>query len=250
MNQKKIFKICSVIMALSGITILFSSLYPILSYEWDASQKYPILISPLVDEDTGDFKFSGSDSARLETWFPAENSKDFGATSKTYYTVTIPKLKISDATVAIGSDDLKDSLVQYPGTALPGKVGNTVVFGHSILPQYFEPSNYMSIFSTLYTLKKGDEIFADFDGVTYKYRVESIFEVKPTDIQILEQNSSDSYLSLVTCSPPGHPLKPRRLIVRARLVPPQLDTSRVSYGGEDLLPNDRLFLPEPIFLRL
>jgi len=235
MNQKLIFKICSAIMALSGVTILFSSLYPILSYEWDASQKYPILISPLVDESTGDFKFSGSDSSKLESWFPVENSKDFGATSKTYYTVTIPKLKINDATVAIGSDDLKDSLIQYPGTALPGKIGNAVVFGHSVLPQYFNPDNYMSIFSTLYTLKKGDEVFADFDGVTYKYRVESMFEVKPTDIQILEQNSSNSYLSLVTCSPPGHPLKPRRLIVRAKLVPPQLDTSKVSDNGSNNL---------------
>ena len=46
-----------------------------------------------------------------------------------------------------------------------------------------------------------------------------MFEVKPTDIQILEQSTSESYITLVTCTPPGHPLKPRRLIVRAKLIP-------------------------------
>jgi len=46
-----------------------------------------------------------------------------------------------------------------------------------------------------------------------------MLEVLPTDIQVLEQNLSDSFLTLVTCVPPGHPLKPKRLIVRARIVP-------------------------------
>ena len=215
-------------MAASGLTILFSTLYPILSYEWEASQKYPILISPLVDEETGDFKFSNGDSTKLSNWFAPETPKDFITQNVKYYTLTIPKLKIESATVSIGGENLSDSLIQYLGTAVPGKIGNSVIFGHSILPQYFNPKNYLSIFSTLPSLKKGDEIFADYDGVAYKYRIESIFRVKPSDIQILEQNSSDSYISLVTCFPPGHPLKPERLIVRARLVPPGLDTGRMS----------------------
>ena len=48
-----------------------------------------------------------------------------------------------------------------------------------------------------------------------------MFEVSPKDIQVLEQNSSDAFLTLVTCTPPGHPQKPKRLIVRARIVPPE-----------------------------
>lgn len=228
-KQRLIIKICAGVMALSGITILFSTLFPILSYEWEASQKYPILISPLVNEETGDFKFSSSDSTKLTTWFNENKEKDFISQKVQFYTLSIPKLKIESATVALGKEDLKENLVQYPGTALPGKTGNTVVFGHSILPQYYDPANYTSIFSTLSTLKKGDEIYADYDGISYKYRVESMFEVRPSDVQILEQTSNNSYLSLVTCSPPGHPLKPRRLIVRARLVPAQLDNDKISF---------------------
>jgi len=121
--------------------------------------------------------------------------------------------------VAIGGDDLSHNLVQYPGTALPGKNGNTVIFGHSILPIFYNPQDYLAIFSTLPTLKIGDEIFVSYDSVSYVYRIEQMFEVLPTDIQVLEQDSSDSFLSLVTCVPPGDPRDPRRLIVRARIVP-------------------------------
>jgi len=37
----------------------------------------------------------------------------------------------------------------------------------------------------------------------------------------LEQNLSDSFLTLVTCTPPGDPTRPKRLVVKARIVPPE-----------------------------
>ena len=57
----------------------------------------------------------------------------------------------------------------------------------------------------------------NYDGITYRYVIEQMFDVLPTDIQILEQDNSDSFISLVTCIPPGDPRNPRRLIVRARI---------------------------------
>jgi sortase A len=75
----------------------------------------------------------------------------------------------------------------------------------------------MAIFSTLPTLKEGDDIFVNYDGIAYKFKVEELFEIYPTDIQILEQNPSDSFITLVTCTPPGDPRNPKRLIVRARV---------------------------------
>lgn len=204
-------------MALSGLVIIFTSLYPILSYEWKASQKYPVLVSPLVDSQTGSFKFSEKDYTKAGNWFEGTSS-EFEKDNFRYFTLTIPKLKIETATVVVGGDDLSDHLIQFPGTALPGKIGNSVIFGHSILPQYYDPENYLSIFSILPTLDKGDEVIIEFEGIVYRFRVSEMFEVRPSDIQILEQNTANSYLTLVTCTPPGHPLKPRRLIVRAELV--------------------------------
>lgn len=219
MSQRLLLKLCGMVISLSGLTILFSTLFPILSYEWEAAYKYPVLVSPLVDEETGSLKIDSRDYTKLSNWFEEEKPREVVTQKVRHYTITIPKLGIENATVEIGSEELKDSLIQYPGTAFPGKTGNSVIFGHSILPQYFNPKNYLSIFSTLYRLKEGDEIYADYDGITYRYEVENLFEVKPTALEILEQDSRDSYLSLVTCSPPGHWLKPRRLIVRAKLVP-------------------------------
>lgn len=219
MTKKTIKRICAIIMAISGLVIIFSTIYPILSYEWEAAQKYPVLISPLVDEKTGSFKFSKKDFTQASNWFEGVDG-EFVSNNINYFTLSIPKLGIESATVAIGGEDLSQSLIQFPGTSLPGKIGNTVIFGHSILPQYFNPKNYLAIFSTLPTLKKGDEIIVNYDGITYRYEVSDTFEVRPTDIQILEQSKDGSYLSLVTCTPPGHPLNPKRLIVRAKLVAP------------------------------
>jgi sortase A len=99
---------------------------------------------------------------------------------------------------------------------LPGQYGNAVIFGHSVLPQFFNPKDYKTIFSTLPTLKEKDEIFINFDGIEYRYQVTKMVETLPEDISVLEQQYDGEYLSLITCVPPGTYLK--RLVVRARLV--------------------------------
>jgi sortase A len=228
MNQKAILRIAAIISGISGIVILVGVIYPVISYNSIYGKNFSQLVSPIqegsIDQnfvqgvgttegDTNDFKAS--------TWFiGGAKPSEFTASKVQYFTISVPKLKISDATVAIGGEDLNKSLIQYPGTALPGRPGNTVVFGHSILPIFYNPKDYISIFSLLPTLKKGDEIDIDYDGVSYVYKVETMFEVMPTDIQVLDQDSSDSFVTLVTCVPPGAPSDPKRLIVRARVVPP------------------------------
>lgn len=209
--NKVLLRISAIFAGLSGVVILISVLYPILSYKSpNTLGRSTSLLSPIGQ----------TDYTLASNWFVGGASPDAFSTSKIgFYTLSIPALKIENATVAIGGEDLLKSLIQYPGTAVPGKLGNAVIFGHSILPIFYNPKDYISIFSTLPTLKEGDEIKVSYDGVLYLYRVESIFEVKPTDIQVLEQDRSDSYLTLVTCVPPGDPRKPKRLIVRARIVP-------------------------------
>jgi sortase A len=220
MNGKKIIRICAAICGLSGLVILVSTMFPIVAYELEAKQKYPILLSPVVEEkkENGAAQIEdNSDYTRAGNWFAEDSERNFTTQNISFFTITIPRLKITDATVAIGGEDLSEHLIQYPGTALPGKLGNGVIFGHSVLPMFFNPKNYMTIFSTLDRLKDGDKILVNFDGITYEYRVEDMFEVRPTDIQILDQDKSDSFLTLVTCSPMGDPRKPKRLIVKARL---------------------------------
>jgi len=224
MRKRQLIRISAIISAISGMVILAGVIYPIASYEISSRQKYPTLLSPLADNYTLS-SFYKTDYTKASNWFSGDGSKVLGANNNLgvqFYTITIPKLKIDKAQVELGGEDLSNHLVQYRGTNLPGKNGNAVIFGHSILPQFYDPKNYMSIFSTLPTLSVGDEIFVDYDGIHYTYRVENLYEVLPTNLQVLDQTLDDSYLSLITCVPPGHPLKPRRLVVRARIVPPDL----------------------------
>lgn len=218
MNKRKIVKVAAIISGLSGLIILVSSVWPIIEYQLTDARSYTTLLTPLVLE-RDDQNKERVDFTKASTWFPTDSSnKDFNNSKVSFYTMSIPKLKIENAIVSIGGEDLSKNLVQYPGTALPGKNGNAVIFGHSILPIFYNPKNYMAIFSTLPTLKNGDDIFVEYDGISYKFKVEEIFEIYPTDIQILEQNNSDSFLTLVTCTPPGDPRNPKRLIVRARVI--------------------------------
>lgn len=221
---KTLMKIIAVVFGASGLIILTATIYPIASYEFIARQKYPDLISPIPDKQKT--QNQPNDYTKASNWFVGSAQEDFKVSKVSYYTLSIPKLRIENATVAIGGEDLSKSLIQYPGTALPGKNGNAVIFGHSILPRFYDPKNYIAIFSTLSKLEKGDEIDINYDGISYLYRVSSVFEIYPTDIQVLEQDVSSSYLTLVTCTPPGDPRKPKRLIVRAKVIPPDLTYER------------------------
>lgn len=227
MRKGKLSKIFAGLMAVAGLILLAAAIYPIASYEAMSKQRYPVLLDPVVSKDKmQNEKISPSleenDYTKASNWFVGGAEKDdFDQSKVSYYNITIPKLEIEDAVVAIGGDELSKHLIQYPGTALPGKKGNAVIFGHSILPAFYNPKNYISIFSLLPTLKSGDEINVYYDGIEYRYLVEDLFEVLPTDIQVLQQDITDSFLTLVTCTPPGDPRKPKRLIVRARISVPQ-----------------------------
>lgn len=219
MMARHFIRILGIICALGGVGIMGYVVFPIITYRLDGGTRFKEYLSPVPEGEV--FANAEVDFTKASNWF-AGGKTDFETVDVSkvrYYNISIPKLKIEDAVVAIGGDDLSQSLIQYPGTALPGKRGNAVIFGHSTLPQFYNPRDYMAIFSTLPTIKKQDEVLVRYDGITYRYTVEEVFEVSPTDLEILAQNIADSYITLITCTPPGHPLRPKRLIVRARLDP-------------------------------
>ncbi|MFA7301349.1 MAG: sortase [Candidatus Shapirobacteria bacterium] len=204
-----------------GVLFFLSAIVPILQYQIEYSIKFNQVLSPLSSGFANSGSIlgeSGTDFTQLSNWFvnDASGLSEGSVNKKPQYTISIPKLKMDSAIVEVGSLDLKKSLIQYPQTALPGQFGSAVIFGHSVLPQFYSPKSYMTIFSTLYTLKQGDDIIVNFDNVEYKYLVEEMFEVLPTNLSILEQSFDGRYLTLVTCTPPGTYL--RRLVVKARIV--------------------------------
>ncbi len=170
----------------------------------------PSLVGSLLSNATN----LGIDYTNAKNWF--YNAPEGGKKSQVpFYTLSIPKLNIQNATVATVDTNLSKHLVNYPGTPVPGTKGNSVIFGHSTLPQLFDLSNYKTIFATLYLLKAGDTVSATVNGVTYKYKIFDISVVPPTDTSIFTQDLNDSYLTLVTCTPPGTTWK--RLILKGKL---------------------------------
>ncbi|MCW1948860.1 MAG: sortase [Candidatus Shapirobacteria bacterium] len=214
-------KIIILFLILTGSSFLAFAVLPILKFQLEYSGKFKQIIDPSAPKlSTSNILGDSTDYTQLSNWFvnTQENllpvTQIDTSTKSTYY-LSIPKLKISDAVVKIGSMDLNKSLIQYPQTALPGQLGNTVIFGHSVLPQFFNPKNYLTIFSTLYKLNQGDEVYLKYDKSNYKYVVEEMYEVQPTNMSVLEQRYDDKTLTIITCSPPGTYL--RRLIIKATL---------------------------------
>lgn len=162
------------------------------------------------------------DYTDLSNWFDDQSS---GFEESDYkveeYRLDIPAVAVSNSKVRVGGTDLNKSLIQYPGTALPGEPGAPVIFGHSVLRQFYNPSEknprrYSSIFSKIMTLKNGDKIYLTYNNVKYTYQVQSNTEVQPTDTFILAQRYDARQLKLVTCVPEGTIL--RRGVVIAQLV--------------------------------
>ncbi|MBD3249962.1 MAG: sortase [Candidatus Pacebacteria bacterium] len=167
------------------------------------------------------------DYTNLTNWFEDDGFSDLRnrssllASQTGEYLIDIPELEIENAVVKIGGVNLEESLIQYPGTSLPGKPGSPVVFGHSVLRQFYNPKEnnprrYNSIFSTVMTLDKGDKFYVRYGDIKYTYMVQDKTEVKPTDTYILSQDYTQKQFKLVTCVPEGTYL--RRGVVTAQLV--------------------------------
>ncbi len=113
---------------------------------------------------------------------------------------------------------LEQGVVHYPGTAKPGQAGNFFVTGHS---SYYPwaPGNYKTVFARLHMLSEGDDYWVYYGGDKHRYVVASIAEVKPSNVDVLDQPANRRLSTLMTCTPVGTTL--RRLIIQAEEVDPE-----------------------------
>lgn len=227
-------KVLPLLISALGLGLLTSVIWPLVSYQVglflhrqnsDTGLLSPIYYESFANETIPDDNqpviLGEVDYTKASNWFTFSPSDlpappPSQAVSLREYKLSIPTLGIKDALVKINSDDLSQSLIQYQQTAFPGQLGSPVIFGHSTLPQFFNPENYLTIFSTLPTLKIGADIFVNYDGVGYTYRIKKMYEVKPDEVWVLRQDYTQKTLKLITCVPPGTKL--RRLIIEADLV--------------------------------
>jgi LPXTG-site transpeptidase (sortase) family protein len=106
-------------------------------------------------------------------------------------------------------DLLYKGVWRWPGSSTPDKGGNTVFLAHR-----FSYTGPRGAFYYLNKLQVGDTIGVVWGGRTYTYGVVRSQTVPPTDTAI-EDNTSDSQITLFTCTPLWHPVN--RLVVVATL---------------------------------
>ena len=122
-------------------------------------------------------------------------------------TIEIPKLGVNRALwEGVSLPTLDRGPGHWPGTAMPGSLGNVVVGGHRV--------SHDRPFRDIDQLVPGDEIALTFSGVRHSYIVTGSQVVTPNDIWVINQ-SMDHTATLFACHPPGSTRE--RFIVFARL---------------------------------
>lgn len=228
-GKRKVLRLLSLGLFTTGLLIVIYIFLPFLSWQIYFAPAFansnitaPIPKNTLISSssiqsliEAASSSLAGIDYENAQNWFPTYKYQASGASKIPTYTISIPKLKINNAVVSTVDSDLSKHLVNYYGTSLPPDKGNAVIFGHSTLPQLFDSNSYKTTFTYLFELKAGDEIIAKIGKASYRYRIENIIVVDPENTAVLEQTYDDSYITLITCTPPGTIWK--RLVVRARI---------------------------------
>ncbi len=100
----------------------------------------------------------------------------------------------------IDAEHLRQGPGHYPGTALPGQIGNFVVSGHR--------TTYAAPFNRLDELRRGDDVIIDAREARYTYRVTGVKIVLPTRVDVIDpvpehpgKRPTQARLTLSTCHP-------------------------------------------------
>ena len=124
----------------------------------------------------------------------------------------------------VGTSDLKRGPGHYPGTALPGQVGNSVISGHR--------TTYGAPFNRLDELEVGDAIVLESRDTWFTYTVTREQIVAPTAVEVTyavpgnrTARPTKKLLTLTTCHPKFS--AKQRLIITA-----ELDSALAKSDGE------------------
>lgn len=99
---------------------------------------------------------------------------------------------------------LNHGAVAYPHSASPGTNGSLIVAGHSSPPDdKSAASAFGALFAKLPDIEIGEEIEVSVGGEIVRYKVEAKEVVSPKATSILQQQSDESILKLITCYPVG-----------------------------------------------
>ncbi|MFA5270625.1 MAG: sortase [Patescibacteria group bacterium] len=159
--------------------------------------------------------------------------------------LVIPKINVDAPIIMVDSTNNKDILeslsngvAHYADTALPGRVGNMFITGHSSY-YWWRGGNYNHVFALLEQVKTNDLLYVYYEGGEYVYKVNGSKVVTPKEVSVLKQTPTPT-MSIMTCVPVGTNL--RRLIVTADLIStPPVDVDQLNQFSD--IPKVPIILP-------
>lgn len=114
-------------------------------------------------------------------------------------------LPIESAKIAYNTWEVSDTTASFgEGSALPGSIGNTVIFAHA----------REGLFGSLDKASEGELIYVFTNHDWFAYKISDSLIVPPTQVDVIQQ-SHGSELTLFTCIGPGDS---HRLVLKAQLV--------------------------------
>lgn len=145
---------------------------------------------------------------------PAVPVSVLGSAFARIYLPTLGPKEVHVVVEGVSHEDLKKGPGHFPGTDLPGQLGNVVISGHR--------TTYGAPFNRLDELHVGDAIVLETRTMFYTYTVQRLFVVKPSAIGVTYHVPDHAgavptqrLLTLTTCNPKYSART--RLIVRALL---------------------------------
>lgn len=214
-----LFKGFSLLFLGVGVFVLMQVISPLVSFKlWEFSARFQnqVLADPTPSEKLASANILGVSIKNVDDTPFFIRELDGLSAPYPEFRISVPKINLKDVTVKVNSNEFEESLAHMPGTALPGERGNIFISGHSSISNVFQSKKNRAFFVNLTNVKKGDEILVEAMGQTYKYTVEGLKIVNPSEVGVINPpDEMGRYISLMTCVPPG--FNTRRLVVLAKL---------------------------------
>ncbi len=160
--------------------------------------------APAVVADPEPSPSAASESATATTETVAPQPVTAPAVGKPFGLMYIPRLRDSvwgsPVVEGVGLDELAKGIGHYPGTAMPGQIGNFATAGHR--------ATHGELFKDFDRLRKGDRVVVETKNGWYVYELDTDRIIAPTDTWVIDPvpgepdaEPTEALITLTTCNP-------------------------------------------------
>ncbi|MGG0655907.1 class A sortase [Rummeliibacillus pycnus] len=213
---RKLSLVLGILLLFTGLVLIFQK--PIMSYLVANMSEETIHKSDVEKAKTAPdttFNFKEVKNISLQDVLNAQTKKKdvhaIGAISVPDVNMQLPIVYgISNVNLTIGAGTMKANQIMGQG--------NYALAGHNM-------NDGKTLFSPLTKAKNGMNIYiTDFQNI-YEYKISDMFIVKPTQVEVIQDQADEKVITLVTCNYNGE----KRMIIRGNFIKKQAYTDDTNY---------------------